>query len=358
MAEDTDDSEKTEDPTQKRLDDAFEKGDIPKSQEVSSWFSLVGTALVISFLAPTMVSSVSTILKGFFAHADTIAVDPGALVFLLEITGPEILGVVALPLLTLMALAVVGNVVQHKPLWTAERLKPKLNKISPLSGMKRLFSKDSLANFLKGLVKIIAVAAVVFLVLWPERDRLDTVVFRETGLVLEEVRELAIMVIGAILALMTVVAGADLVWQRKKWFEKQKMTQQEVKEEYKQSEGDPKIKAKIRELRLQRSRNRMMASVPDATVVITNPTHYAVALSYEEGMGAPQCVALGVDDLALRIREVAKEFDVPIVENPPLARALYASIELNDYVPEEHYAAVAKVIGYVMQLRKKRSWRS
>lgn len=358
MAEDTDDSEKTEDPTQKRLDDAFEKGDIPKSQEVSAWFSLLGTALVISFLAPAMVGGISTILKGFFAHADTIAVDPDALVFLLEITGPEILGVVALPLLTLLVLAVVGNVVQHKPLWTAERLKPKLNKISPLSGMKRLFSKDSLANFLKGLVKIIAVAVVVFLVLWPERDRLDTVVFRETGLVLEEVRELAIMVIGAILALMTVVAGADLVWQRKKWFEKQKMTQQEVKEEYKQSEGDPKIKAKIRELRLQRSRNRMMASVPDATVVITNPTHYAVALSYEEGMGAPQCVALGVDELALRIREVAKESDVPIVENPPLARALYATIELNDYVPEEHYAAVAKVIGYVMQLRKKKSWRS
>ncbi len=358
MAEDTDDSEKTEDPTQKRLDDAFEKGDIPKSQEVSAWFSLLGTALVISFLAPAMVRGISTILKGFFAHADTIAVDPGALVFLLEITGPEILGVVALPLLTLLVLAVVGNVVQHKPLWTAERLKPKLNKISLLSGMKRLFSKDSLANFLKGIVKIIAVAVVVFLVLWPERDRLDTVVFRETGFVLEEVRELAVMVIGAILALMTVVAGVDLVWQRKKWFEKQKMTQQEIKEEYKQSEGDPKIKAKIRELRLQRSRNRMMASVPNATVVITNPTHYAVALSYEEGMGAPQCVALGVDQLALRIREVAKESDVPIVENPPLARALYATIELNDYVPEEHYAAVAKVIGYVMQLRKKKSWRS
>ncbi len=358
MAGDTDDSEKTEDPTQKRLDDAFEKGDIPKSQEINSWFSLVGTALVISFLAPSMAAGLTSILRGFFSHADTIAVDGGALVFLLEITGPEILGVVALPLLTLLALAVVGNIIQHKPLWTAERLKPKLNKISPLSGMKRLFSKDSLANFLKGLVKIIVVSAVVFLVLWPERDQLDTVVFREVGLALEEVRELAILVIGAILALMTVVAGLDLVWQRKKWFDKQKMTQQEVKEEYKQAEGDPKIKAKIRELRLQRSRNRMMASVPDATVVITNPTHYAVALHYEEGMGAPQCVALGVDELALRIREVAKDADVPIVENPPLARALYASVELNEYVPEEHYAAVAKVIGYVLQLRNKKSWRS
>ncbi|KZL21335.1 Flagellar biosynthetic protein FlhB [Pseudovibrio axinellae] len=358
MAEDTDDSEKTEDPTQKRLDQAHEKGDIPKSQEVSSWFSLLGTALVVFFLAPSMAAGITGILKGFFAHADTIAVDPAALVFLLEITGPEILGVVALPLLTLLVLAVIGNLVQHKPLWTGERMKPKLSKISPLSGGKRLFSKDSLANFLKGLVKITVVATVVFLVLWPERERLDTVVFRETGLVLVEVQELAILVIGAILAFMTVVAGADLVWQRKKWFEKQKMTQQEVKEEYKQSEGDPKIKAKIRELRLQRSRNRMMASVPNATVVITNPTHYAVALQYEEGMGAPTCVALGVDELALRIREVAKEANVPIVENPPLARALYASTELNDYVPEEHYAAVAKVIGYVLQLQKKGSWRS
>ena len=355
---DTDDAEKTEEPTQKRLDDAHEKGDVPKSQEVSAWFSLVGTALVISFLAPAMISDLSDIMAHFFAHADTIAVDPGALVFLLEITGPQILGVVAIPLLTLLALAVVGNVIQHKPLWTAERMKPKLNKISPLAGLKRLFSKDSLANFLKGLVKITVVSAVVFLVLWPQKDLLDTIVFRETSLLLPEVQELAIQVVGAILALMTVVAGLDFVWQRKKWFEKQRMTKQEIKEEYKQSEGDPQIKAKIRELRQQRSRNRMMASVPDATVVITNPTHYAVALLYEDGMGAPQCVALGVDDLALRIRAVAKEADVPIVENPPLARALYAAMDLNDYVPEEHYAAVAKVIGYVLQLRTKKSWRS
>lgn len=216
MSDDSDDSEKTEDPTQKRLDDAQEKGDIPKSQEVSAWFSLLGTALVVSFLAPTMVKSIAGLLKGFLEHTDKIAVDGGALVFLLEITGPEILGVVALPLLTLLALAVVGNVIQHKPLWTAERMKPKLNKISPLAGVKRLFSKDSLANFLKGLVKIIAVAAVVFMVLWPERDRLDTVVFRETGMLLEDVRELAVKVVGAILALMTVVAGLDVVWQRKK----------------------------------------------------------------------------------------------------------------------------------------------
>ncbi|MTI19286.1 flagellar biosynthesis protein FlhB [Rhodobacteraceae bacterium RKSG542] len=358
MADDTDDSEKTEDPSQRKLDEALSKGDIPRSQEVSAWFALVGTALVVAFFAAPVAISLSGLLKGFFIHAGTLSVDGVDFLELWRETAPQIFKILAAPFLTLLLLAAVGSLIQSKPIFTAEKLIPKLSKISPLAGLKRLFSKESLMNFLKGLVKIVIVAVLMFFVLWPERDRLDTMVLRPGTSLLPEVQELSLLLIGAILALMTVVAAADYAWQRYQWFTKLKMTQREVKDEHKQAEGDPQIKARIRQLRQQRARTRMMAQVPEATVVVTNPTHYAVALKYEEGMGAPLCVAKGLDAVALRIREVAKDSEVPVVENPPLARALHAAIEVGDMVPEEHFAAVAKVIGYVINLKSRRSWRS
>ncbi|HFQ14878.1 MAG TPA: flagellar biosynthesis protein FlhB, partial [Rhodobacteraceae bacterium] len=160
------------------------------------------------------------------------------------------------------------------------------------------------------------------------------------------------LIIGA-LAFVSIVAGLDFIYQRFSWLKKQRMTTKEIKDEYKQTEGDPTVKAKLRQIRAERGRQRMMAAVPDATVVITNPTHYAVALKYEKGMPAPLCVAKGTDAVALRIRSLAKENKVPVVENPPLARALHASIEIDETVPPEHYKAVAEVIGYVLQLQNR-----
>ena len=157
---------------------------------------------------------------------------------------------------------------------------------------------------------------------------------------------------GAVVAMLAVVAIADYLFQYRQWYERQKMSLQEMKEEFKQSEGDPHVKGKLRQLRQARMKKRMMAAVPKASVIITNPTHYSVALSYERGMQAPVCVAKGVDTLALKIREVAKEHDIPIVENVPLARALYATVEIDDEIPVEHYHAVAEVIGYVMGLKR------
>lgn len=255
-------------------------------------------------------------------------------------------------------MAVAGNVVQNQPVLTAEPIKPKFSKISPLSGFKRLFSGESLVNFAKGLFKIGVVGALMVAVLWPHRDEADTMIFADVAILLVESRDLVLQLIIAILAVMTIVAAADLLYQRHKWWEKQKMSLQEVKEEYKQTEGDPHIKGKIRQLRMERSRKRMMAAVPEATVVVTNPTHYAVALKYEDGMPAPTCVAKGVDALALKIREIAKGNDVPVIENPPLARALYASIEIDQEVPEDHYKAVAEVIGFVFKMRRRAKWRS
>jgi len=166
------------------------------------------------------------------------------------------------------------------------------------------------------------------------------------------VTSLTLHLMGAVVAMLAVVAIADYFFQYRQWYQRQKMSLREMKEEFKQSEGDPHIKGRIRQLRHARMKKRMMAAVPKASVVITNPTHYAVALSYERGMSAPVCVAKGADNIALKIREVAREHDIPIVENVPLARALYATVEIDDEIPVEHYHAVAEVIGYVMGLRR------
>jgi flagellar biosynthetic protein FlhB len=207
----------------------------------------------------------------------------------------------------------------------------------------------------KGLFKLAIVGAVLTALLWPERHRLEALVDTDPAAILPVSRALSLRLLGAVVALLAVIAAADYLFQYRQWFERQKMSLRELKEEYKDSEGDPKIKAKIRQLRQSRMKKRMMAAVPQATVVVTNPTHFAVALKYERGMNAPLCVAKGVDSLARRIREVAGEHGIPVVENPPLARVLHATVEIDQEIPPEHYKAVAEVIGYVMRL--KRAWR-
>jgi flagellar biosynthesis protein FlhB len=189
-------------------------------------------------------------------------------------------------------------------------------------------------------------------VLWPERHRLEAFVHFDPAAVMGVTTTLTIQLMGAVVAMLAVVAIADYFFQYRQWYERQKMSLQEMKEEFKQSEGDPHIKGRIRQLRMQRAKKRMMQSVPKASVIITNPTHYSVALSYERGMSAPICVAKGADLMALKIREIAKQHDIPIVENVPLARALYATVEIDDEIPVDHYHAVAEIIGYVMGLKK------
>jgi len=358
MADDSDDSEKTEDPTHKRLKEAHDKGDVPKSQEVSTWFTLAGATLMIAIFAPSTAVSLGDLMTGYLENSYQIPVDGLALKALWRDTGQSVALIVGVPLLALVLMAVAGNLIQHQPLLTAETIKPKLSKVSPASGFKRLFSADSLVNFAKGMIKISVVGAIMVAVMWPHRDEAEVMVFSDPTVILPEARVLILQLLGAILAVMTVVAGADFIYQRNKWFNKQKMSLREVKEEYKQTEGDPQVKGKIRQLRMERSRKRMMAAVPQATVVVTNPTHYAVALKYEDGMGAPLCLAKGTDAVALKIREIAKDNEIPVVENPPLARALYATVDIDQEVPEEHYKAVAEVIGFVFRMRRRAAWRS
>jgi flagellar biosynthetic protein FlhB len=221
-----------------------------------------------------------------------------------------------------------------------------------MSGFKRLFGKQAFANLAKGIFKLVALGAVMVAIFWPERHRLDAMVRFDPVSIIGTTKTLSMQLMGAAVALLAVVAAGDFFFQYRQWFERQKMSIREIKEEFKSSEGDPQVKGRIRQLRQARMKKRMMAAVPTASVVITNPTHFAVALRYEQGMPAPICVAKGMDALALKIREVAGKNDVPIVENPPLARALHAAMEVDDEIPADHYQAVAQVIGYVMRLKR------
>ncbi len=358
MADQPDKSEKTEDPTEHKLTEAHKKGDVAKSQEVTTWFMMLGAALMFGILAPVTSANLMEELKTVFANADQYDLQGAGIQGLFRGLAGTVLITALIPLISLAAFAIAANLIQHKPVWSLDPVKPKFSKVSPLQGFKRLFSSEALVNFAKGLLKLSVVGAVMGVVMWSQRDRLDTMMSADLWLILSDFQVLAMQVIIATLAIVTVVAIGDYMYQKNRWWEKQKMTVREVRDEHKNMEGDPKIKQRIRQIRAEKSRKRMMAAVPKATVVVTNPTHFAVALKYEREMSAPVCVAKGADALAFRIRTLAGENDVPIVENPPLARALYASVEVDETVPTEHFRAVAQVIGYVMQLKQKAGWRT
>ena len=352
MAEERHDSDKTEDPTLKRLDEAVQRGDVAKSQEVNTWFVMAAVALVLVGFSGSLASGLTTIMRGLVANAHRVPMDRGGLSDLVAKLEFEILAATAIPFLLLVLAAIGGNMIQHRFVWSTEQLTPKLSKISPIAGAKRLFSKLALVNFLKGVAKLTFVAALMMWVLWPERHRLDALVMTEVVAVLALTETLSAKLIGSVVAVLAVIAALDYLFQYRQWFERQKMSIRELKEEFKHTEGDPAIKAKIKQIRQERMRKRMMAAVPNASVVITNPTHYAVALQYDRGMNAPVCVAKGIDNIALKIREVALAHHVPVVENPPLARVLHASVNIDGEIAPEHYKAVAEVIGYVMRLRR------
>jgi flagellar biosynthesis protein FlhB len=352
MAEESENTDKTEDPTQKRLEEALKRGDVVKSQEVNTWFVIAGATLVLMAFSGGMGDGLTSTMRGLIANAHDISVDGQALPRLFQKIGVEMIAAIAIPFLLLMLAALGGNLIQHKLVWSFDSLAPKFSKISPLAGAKRLFSKQALANLAKGIIKLVLVGSVLTALMWPERGRLEALERTDPAAILPLTQTLALKIMGAVVAMMAVVAAADYLFQYRQWFERQKMSLRELKEEFKQTEGDPAIKGRMKQVRQTRQRRRMMAAVPKATVIITNPTHYAIALKYERGMEAPICLAKGVDTLALKIREVAGQHSIPVVENPPLARALHATVDIDEAIAPEHYKAVAEVIGYVMKLRR------
>ena len=354
MAEPGDQEDRTEEPSQRRLDQAIEKGDVAKSQEVVTFFLLGATTLAIMIWAGSACLQIAMSLRSMLGNAHQIPLDGQGLRSLANYSGMIGMTAVGLPMLFIIIAGIGSNMIQHSLVWSAEALSPKFSRLSPAAGLKRMFGKEALVQFLKSLAKMLAVAIAVTVALYPERKKMQGFVDLDLAAVMPEALALILKLLGATLSIFVFIAAADYTYQRVKWSKRQRMTKQEVKEEHKESEGNPEIKQKIKQLRNQAARKRMMAAVPKATVIITNPTHYAVALRYEAGMNAPLCVAKGLDAVALKIREVAESHDVPVIENRPLARALHAAVDIDGEIPAEHYKAVAEVIGYVLRFRKSR----
>lgn len=352
MSDDTDQEDKTEDPTERKVEQAIERGEVPKSQEVATFLVLAGGTLALMIVGASGTRDFVGGMRAYIENAHQVPMDKKGMMGLAEFSMAKFFAITAIPFIFALLAGVASGMIMHKPLFTFEPMMPKLDRISPMAGFKRIFSKQALVQFAKSLVKFLIVGVLIVAVLWPERHRLDQIVRLDPIRLMDASWVLVLKLLGAVLAIYAFVAGLDVMYERFSWRNRLKMTKEEMKKEYKEMEGSPEVKARLRKMRMEILKGRMMAQVPKSSVIITNPTHYAIALRYEAGMNAPVLLAKGVDNIAAKIREIAGEHAIPIVENPPLARALHAQVEVDEEIPEEHYKAVAEVIGYVMRLRR------
>lgn len=355
MADEQDESSKTEEASERKLERAREEGNVPLSMEVKSWFMLFAALMMLWGLAPFVMERTTAIAFKFIERPAELPIDPLGLRDLLRETSFELFVTLLLPLSLFLVLAAASALVQIGFLYAPKRMEIKWERINLFANAKEFITKAKIVDMLKGIFKITAVGYAGWLIVKPRiLDILNTSSF-DIASILALVYKLLLLILLTMVMIIFVIAFADYFYQKFSYLKRQRMTKQEVKDEYKQMEGDPQVKMRLRSIRMERLRKRMMANVPKASVVVTNPTHFAVALRYEpeEGMEAPVVVAKGQDFIALKIREIAEANAVPIVENPPLARALFASVEIDEPIPTEHYAAVAEVIKYVYQLKGK-----
>jgi flagellar biosynthetic protein FlhB len=356
MAEENDGASKTEEPTPQRLQQARDKGDVPKTPELPQLASLAATCSVLAIAGGWMCRNLANQLLPFLAHPDAISLESGGGIAVARYAGGVALPVILLVLLTAGAAGAAGNLLQTGLMFTPDKLKPDFSKLNPLSGLKRLFGLDGLIQWAKSLVKVVVVGLLGFFMVKPHFRELEQLAGLDVAAILPFLANVLRPLVFAIIALMLVVTGADFFIQKQRFMSRMRMSKEEIKEEFKNTEGDPHVKARQKQIRADRARRRMMQAVPKATVVVMNPTHYAVALKYVQGEDdAPLCVAKGLDALALKIREVAEEHKVPVVEDPPLARALYATVEIDEVIPPAHYEAVAKIIGFLMKQSRRRA---
>ncbi len=354
MAESSDDTEKTEEPTQRRISEAVKKGQVSFSREVTNFLMLLVLTLNIVWFAPYYMSEMTFNLSKFINSAHNINTDLGNLTSLTKETLSDLAILMILPIIATVAAAILSSLLQNGVVLSTESITPKLEKISLFKGIKRLFSLRSFMEFIKGLVKLSIVVSVCYLAVKSELIRLEELVSYEIMDILDVLITLSFKVAAGAAGVMAIIAFLDFLYQKFEYIKSLKMSKQEIKEEYKQSEGDPQIKSKLRQIRMERAQKRMMSAVPNADVIIRNPTHFAIALKYDQKeMPAPIVLAVGKDNIALKIIEVAKDNKVPTVTNKPLARALYESSEIDQEIPLEHYQAVAEVIGYIYKLKGK-----
>lgn len=349
MSDAPDRDSKTEEATPRKLEQARAKGDAAKTMDLASAGTLAVGASVILVAGNWLARNLVENLTPFFARPDAIELHGAAGMALAR---HVVLAAAPAVLIIMLATGVIGaaaSLLQTGLHVSGEKLKPDLKKISIVKGFERIYGPEGLMQFVKTLVKIVVIGALTWWILAPTIPQFAGLSALAPAAILPFSLEIIKRLVFSIVALTLAIAAIDWLWQRHRFMVRQRMTREEVKEDFKQSDGDPHIKARQRQLRHERSRRRMMQAVPDAAVVVMNPTHYAVALKYEQGQSAaPTCVAKGLDSLALKIRAVAEEAGVPVVEDAPLARALYAVVEIDEMIPPAHYEAVAKIIGFIL----------
>ncbi|MBS0334146.1 MAG: flagellar biosynthesis protein FlhB [Proteobacteria bacterium] len=349
MSDTNDAASKTEEATPRKLSQARERGEVVKTADLPQLMSLTAVGAVLLTAGGGLCKNLMNALTPFIASPETVDFAAGGGMQVFRTGLMAVAPFLAMVVGAACVAGVFGNVIQTGLIFSTEAFKPDLNKLNPLEGFKRVYSIDGLMQFVKSLAKVAVTGALAYWVVRPHIDELQGLTGLAPTAALAFSVDLVKRLFFAVMSFLIVVAGADWLWQRQRFMTRMRMTKEEVKEDYKQSEGDPHIKARQKQLRMQRAKRRMMAEVAKATVVVMNPTHYAVALRYDTSEApAPLCVAKGVDSLALKIRQIAEEAGVPVLEDPPLARALYAVVEVDDVIPPAHYEAVAKIIGFIL----------
>jgi flagellar biosynthesis protein FlhB len=357
MAESADKDSKTEEPTDKKVRDEIERGQVPVSREFSIFTSFVALLLVAAFLLRNGAIALTAALRPFLDDTSGLRLKDG-------FDAIAILGLLIMPLLQFAApifaiicvSGIIASLLQNPFQINFQRLQPDFARLSPMQGWSRIFGSQGHTEFLKSFLKFLAVGVIVFALLQAQRDHVVNAMFLEPDAIPDMILTFSMRLLAAVAIATALLTCADLLWTRHHWRQRLRMTRQEVKDEMKQAEGDPLVKSKLRSLALDRHRKRMIAAVPRATLVIANPTHYAIALRYvrEEG-GAPMVLAKGKDIIALKIREIAEENLIPVVEDKALARSMYDSVEVDHPIPPEFYRAVAELIHFLYAHDKRRA---
>lgn len=345
--------EKTEEPTPRRRQEARDRGQVPKSADLNAALLLLAALMVLGIAGRGMLGKLKAFMLACFESAFTVEMTLQNVPVLARDVVTVLLGVMAPLIGVLVVMAIVSNIVQSGVLVTAQPLKPKFDKMNPINGLQRIFSRRGLMKLVVNVVKMLIMATIIVVTIREESQALSNAPLAEyEGAVSYGFSAVFTLSIRMAVALL-ILGILDYGWQYYSHEQELKMTKQEVRDELKRMEGDPLVRDRRRRMQREAAAHRMMQEVPQATVVITNPTHYSVALRYEPDMSAPQCVAKGVDHNAMRIRAIAEEHAIPLVERPPLARALYAAVEPGQEVPAQYYKAVAEVLAYVYELNRR-----
>jgi flagellar biosynthetic protein FlhB len=347
------DEDKTEDPSEYKLKKAYEEGNVPFSKEILQLLVIISGTVSILYLIPYTSKNFLKNLTPFLGHADSFHLDGAVMPAILKQMGTAYFWLLGLPFLVMLISVISGGLAQKGKALSLKSLKPKLSNISLQKGFKRIFSSKALVEFIKNIIKIIALGSVIFYSFKSYISRMDDWIWlsiKDFFKVFHDVNFTILMTIILAFGLVTVL---DYMYQRYTFMKQMRMTKHEMKEEYKQIEGDPHVKQRIRQLRMERAQNRMMKEVPTATAVLMNPTHYAVAIKWDEAtMDAPKVVAKGQDIIALKIKEIALANNIPVIENPPLTRSLFSSVDLDAEIPPQFYKAIADVIRIVMRMKQ------